>query len=307
MRLDYSLLSVFLLLLIPIVTASDNAPPALPTEYWGNVTVDGNPASDGLSVIGYVSSVQYSSMSGGTVNGYYNIILTNGDRPLTYNDDPNCTIHYAANQACVPCNSTSDCIEGPQDTATILIKVNGTTATPSISWLNGTTTYQNIIVITTGIYNYTLVLIPDWNLISIPIQPFDDKWSTIMAGCDYNKIWEFKPATGWCSSPTCLTIANVTKGYWVDRVGKSGNCTQVIEGIKQEGTRSYAQNDWTLIGYPCIYSQSTSALNQSLWDKLWEFKPATGWCSSPTCLTAFTPGKGYWLDGTSGGFYNITC
>ena len=82
-----------------LVIASDNAPPALPSEYWGNVTINGDPAPDGLEVIGLVNSVLYGNMTGGTINGQYNLILEGGDRSLTYDNDRNCAVHWGNNDA----------------------------------------------------------------------------------------------------------------------------------------------------------------------------------------------------------------
>jgi len=137
MNLKWLLTILCLLLALSVVSASDNAPPAMPSEYWGNVTVDGALVSGGLSVVGYVKSISYGFMDSGTANGYYDIILTGGDRPLTYNNDRDCSTHYSAGEACVPCNDESDCIEGPQDDDAILINVDGSATIPSLGWLSG--------------------------------------------------------------------------------------------------------------------------------------------------------------------------
>ena len=139
-------LSLFITILISsfCVCASDDAPPAIPAVYWGTVIMDGTSASDGLAVTAEVSSVNYAQPFQ-TLNGYYSIILVNGDRELTYNDDKDCSTHWAASEACVPCVDEADCIEGPEDGADIMVKVDGIGDMPHIDWVKGASEEISIV------------------------------------------------------------------------------------------------------------------------------------------------------------------
>src|SRR3989338_5443857 len=132
---------IFLVFLVGIifsfsVYAGDNAPPALPSEFWGQVMQEGSPAADGLAVTAEVSGVNYAQASV-TGSGMYNVMLVNGDRELTYNNDRDCSIHNAVSEVCVPCVDEADCIEGPQDNSDVLIKINGIGTMPYADYVEG--------------------------------------------------------------------------------------------------------------------------------------------------------------------------
>lgn len=128
----------------------DDAPPALPSEYWGGVTNFGSAAADGLAIVAEVNGVDYTQGNPVTFNnGVYNIMSINGDRPLTYNDDSDCSDHWNRDppEACIQCTpcqggncvlgyNENTCIEGPQDGAIINIKINGVGVMPSVDWLD---------------------------------------------------------------------------------------------------------------------------------------------------------------------------
>lgn len=133
------LLPIFVAMLISCfcVFAGDNAPPAIPVDYWGDATVDGASAGDGLAVTAEVSSVNYAQPSQ-TLSGMYSVILAGGDRELTYDDDRNCDYHWnTLNEACVPCVDEADCIEGPEDGEVVKIKVAGSGTMPYVDWVKG--------------------------------------------------------------------------------------------------------------------------------------------------------------------------
>ena len=128
------------------VCASDNAPPAIPSEYWGSVTMNGVLAANGLIVEALVNGINYAQPSQ-TLNGYYNIILIGGDRELTYEGDPTCAVHWGAGQACVPCDLgiPGDCVEGPQDGADIMVKINNIGNMPWLDWEAGSSKQEDIV------------------------------------------------------------------------------------------------------------------------------------------------------------------
>jgi len=136
-------LIVLVLFSMSVFASVDSAPPAIPSEYWGTVTLDGAPAGDGLAVTAEVGGTDYAQAST-TSSGYYNVILVGGDRPLTYNDDPDCLNHPG--EACIPCvQDTSDCIEGPQDNSDVKIKISSTGSMPYVDWVEGSSYDVNIV------------------------------------------------------------------------------------------------------------------------------------------------------------------
>lgn len=123
------------------------SPPAIPMNVWGEATVDGSPVGDGLIVNAMIDGVDYAQASV-TQGGGYDVILINGDRPLTYNDDPTCAAHWAADEACVQCTvgygpdhpgyENEYCIEGPEDGEIVSIKIDGNEVMPlCLSWAKG--------------------------------------------------------------------------------------------------------------------------------------------------------------------------
>ena len=300
-----SFLFVTLTVLISsIVLAFDDAPPAIPSEYWG-IIGDGSIA-DGLPVTAEVNDVNYAQTSV-TQNGSYNVILINGDRELTYNDDRNCSIHWGNGQACIPCANELACIEGPQDGTLVTIKVNDTVGTPTATWQSGNIVEQGIILVEEGKINFSITLVPNWNLISIPIIPSNASIAKIMQGCSYNRVWEFENDQSWKNTVTGLTSMDIMHGYWVDRVSLAGNCTITIEGTAPTITNINVTSTWTLAGFPSTHSQSIiKGINSSLYDRIWKFEPDQSWINTATGLVDFTPGFGYWIDCTTGGSYNVT-
>lgn len=134
-----------------IAYANDNAPPPIPVLVYGDVTYEGGPVPDGYSIEADVSGQNHAQATT-TSGGQYAAILVDGDRPLTFNDDRDCSVHWAAGEACVPCNDESDCIEGPVDGDDVLFSVNNNDAMPYFDWEQK------------GILNVDLVLpIGDWD------------------------------------------------------------------------------------------------------------------------------------------------
>ena len=303
------ILYLAIILLSSIAFASDNVPPPIPSEFWGTITIEGSPAPDGLSVEGFAGNANYAQPST-TLNGYYDVILAGGDSDLTFLNDSTCATHWANNDACIPCstNPSSDdyCIEGPQNGAQVVIKINGKFAAPFLVWSTGAFE-QNLVISQNATVNFSIKLVPGWNLISIPVLPVDNTIVSIMSGCNYNKLWEFQNDQSWKSTATGLNSINITKGYWVDRIGLAGNCTITVEGSTPTNTTIFVTSQWTLVGMPSSIAKSINGLiNPSLYDKIWEYQQGGGWVSTATGLTQMTPGRGYWIDGTTGGSYNVT-
>ncbi len=143
-----------------LVLAADTPPP-IPTEYWGRLLIDGVPAADGTQVKYYDGSEWIITT---TIDGWYNIIMTGGDSPLSYNDDPTCATHWANEEACIPCTQNVDCVEGPQQGDTVDLLVDGKTV--SVIWGDDASSDENVIAL---IPVYT-----GWNMISLPVAKEGD-------------------------------------------------------------------------------------------------------------------------------------
>lgn len=154
---------------------------------------------------------------------------------------------------------------------------------------------------------FDLELVSGWNLISFPIIPDNNSLSSIMEGCDYNKIWEFQNDQSWKNTDIGLTSMDILHGYWIDRVGLTGSCTINVTGTEPDVTEISVTSGWTLVGFPSSTSQSLDdVIDGSLYDKIWEFQDDQSWKNTDIGLASFKPGKGYWIDGTTGGSYNVT-
>ncbi len=153
---------------------------------------------------------------------------------------------------------------------------------------------------------FNLELVPGWNLISFPIIPDDDSIASIMTGCDYNKIWEFESDQSWKSTDTGLTTVDSVHGYWVDRIGLTGNCEIALEGTVPDSTTINVNAPWSLVGHPSLTPKIiTTTIPGTLYNKIWEFETDQSWKSTDTGLIVMSPGKGYWIDSSISGTYDI--
>jgi hypothetical protein len=285
-------------------------------EVWGQATEDGRLVQDGLIVTALVEGKNYAQSSV-TNDSYYDVLIVDGDRPLTYNDDPDCAVHNGRGEACVVCipgygpqypgHETDYCIEGPVNGSEIIISIQNISTTPLVLWTLSGNIRQDVILINDNWINFSIPLTPGWNLISLPLIPVDSSVIGIMKGCNYNKIWEFQSDQSWKSTDTGLTAFTVGRGYWVDRVGLSGICTLQIRGTVVNSTTIPITSPWSLVGYPSLSSRHISTfLPSSLYSKIWVFQPDQSWKSTDTGLVAMEPGKGYWIRSVANAQYNIT-
>lgn len=137
-KLVYGL--ILLVLCCGLVSAVDNAPPALPMEIWGTATMDGAPASDGLAVTAEIDGVDHAQVST-TSGGNYDIIIAGGDHELTNLSDPTCAIAWGAGNACIPCSTNPAdpdyCIDGPTNGKQVKVKVGTDDVMPSLDYVMG--------------------------------------------------------------------------------------------------------------------------------------------------------------------------
>ena len=307
------ILIIGLILLIPIAFAE--SPPAIPMEVWGEATLDGSPVGDGLNVEAKVDGVDYAQATV-TQDGFYDVILVNGDRPLTYNDDSNCAVHWGAGEACVPCipgygpdhpgNELDYCIEGPQDGQGINIVIDSKPTIPVTVWNEGEIVRHDLVVIDGGVIDFSINLVSGWNLISIPVLPIDSSITSIMGGCDYNRIWEFQSDQTWKTSDIDLSSMNNYNGYWIDRVGITGDCEITISGTVPTSTTIDINTPWTLVGYPSVTPNLISNIvSPGSYNRIWEFQSDQTWKTSDIDLNTMSPGQGYWIDSSTTGSYIV--
>ena len=182
-KVRYKILTGLILfsLVSSMVFASDNAPPPIPTEYWGRLLIDGDPAPDGTEV-NYYNGEEWIITT--TVDGWYNIIMTGGDSDLTFLDDHDCDYHWnTLGEACIPCSTTpSDpdyCVEGPKEGEQVDIDADGNPVT--VTWGTDASGEENLIAL--------IPLYTGWNMISLPIKKLGDSSpNTLMSTLTGHKV-----------------------------------------------------------------------------------------------------------------------
>ena len=285
-----------LLFLIPFVFSE--APPALPMEIWGLASEDGNPVTDGLSVEASINGQNYARVSV-TDSGYYDVIISGLDRPLTYIDDPNCATHWGAGDACVQCSTNpidSDyCIEGPQEGDAIGIEIDGSEVEQNFALSSGSIVNQDVTIVTIVIF--TKDLVPGWNLFSLPVQPagtsIDEVLSSI-AG-KYSIVWSTDNGV-WQSNKDffgALTTVTPDKSY---RIYMNSAGTLSVSGNKIDYQVITVSPGWNLIGYPSLSVRDlSSVLAGKDYGIVWTTDNGV-WQSDKDffgALTQFNPGQGY--------------
>ncbi len=313
LKYSFTVILILLILLSFTVSAGDNAPPALPSEYWGKIEIDNQPAQDGMQIIAEVNGVDYSQGTPTTKDGYYNILLVGGDRELTYIDDPDCSDHWNRNppEACIPCstdpNSPDYCIEGPKDGKRVILKVDGHIAKPYIEWNKGMIKQENISAIT----RFSKLLTPGWNLFSLPIIPLDNSLSNVLSSCEgkYEVVWTTTSGNNWRSSKQFFNPLNTIEYGKSYLIYMNSECNLVVEGYAKYKTTISVTPGWNLVGYPSIETlpliEILSPIDYSV---VWTTTSGNNWRSSKQFfnpLTDFSPGGGYESYINTGGEYNV--
>ncbi|MBW2974891.1 hypothetical protein KY366_04200 [Candidatus Woesearchaeota archaeon] len=283
------------------VFASDlNAPPSIPAEYWGRLMIDGEPAPDGTEVK-YFNGEEWIITT--TVDGWYNLILTGGDSDLTDPDDPDCSLHWAENEACIPCEE-GDCVEGPKEGDTVDIIVNDTPV--SITWGEDANSEENVLV------KYRFV--QGWNMFSLPVLPSNTNIEYLLSNIegDYSAVWTTTSTGAWKSSAqpfSPLTDLQLEKSYYI-YVTSEDPIEFAVQGVPQKKTTTIKiLPGWNLIGYPLLESDTIdNILVGTDYNVVWTSLSNGAWKSSVqpfAPLTHFNPGGGYLLYTDSEGSYDI--
>lgn len=188
-------ITLMLVLLSTVSTSLVFAVPSMPHKFWGDVTVDGVAAVDGLSVEAKINGVTYLSTV--TADGRY------GWSPMF--NVPGDDMDTVA-------------IEGGVAGDDILFYVDGTYAATHVFAAGGSNSLD-LAIISSG---YELLLYEGWNLIGIPGEPTDPSIAVMLASIidDIESVWTYNGETGFWSSyspgaPSDLSEMVGGKGYWI--------------------------------------------------------------------------------------------
>ena len=234
-----------------------NAPPPIPTEYWGRLIIDGEIAPDGTEVK-YWDGEEWITTT--TVDGWYNLILTGGDSPLTYNDDANCAAHWANEEACIPCTQNVDCVEGPQEGDSVDIVVNNNPV--SVTWGNDASSEENVIV--------SMQLFTGWNIISLPVSVTPNSPQNILSHLTGKKVAYYYNTSdagdhwkGYDSTTPLFTwdlnAMNPNKAYWV-----KVDSNQILSLVGTELSNNIIQlfTGWNMVGFQLYEDSIQNIMNQ---------------------------------------------
>ena len=187
---------VMLSILSSFVFASDNAPPPIPTEYWGEALIDGEEASVGTPITSVYGDTTVAA------DGDYDIILTGGDSDLTFLDDSTCATHWAADEACIPCSTNpvdeDYCVEGPQAGDIVTINFDGNPV--DVVWGDDKGAEETDLA--------SITLESGYNLVSLPIVPINITLPAPLSSIDgnYEIVWAYKASDPGAVSYTHLTL-----------------------------------------------------------------------------------------------------
>lgn len=292
-------LGLIILSIFSTMAFAADAPPPIPTEYWGRLFINGQPASDGTQVR-YYNGQEWITTT--TTNGWYSIIMTGGDSPLTYNDDPFCTTHWNAGEACIPCTQNVDCVEGPQEGNTVQMLANGNPV--SITW--GIDASGDETILTT--YHF----VPGWNLFSLPAKPKNGslEYALLPVKGKYSVVWELDGGVWRSSTQPFSPLKNlgIDKSYYI-YITDANPVDLAIEGNLQDLTTINLVSGWNLVGYPKdTYNSISNTLSGVTYDVVWTLVSGV-WRSSTqpfNPLINFIPGGGFFVYTNTPGSYDVT-
>lgn len=293
---------VILSILSGLVFASDNAPPPIPTEYWGRLIINGSPAPDGTEVK-YFNGQEWIITT--TKGGWYGIILTGGDRPLTYNDDPTCANHWAAGEACIPCTQNVDCVEGPKEGNNV--NISGNNVPVSVTWSDNASSEENVIAL--------IPLYAGWNMISLPILKKDNSPQSVTSLLTGRKVAYYYDAIDtsdhWKSYDSTtppftwdLKSMNPNKGYWL-RV--DSNQVLSVVGTVLPSNIAPLYTGWNMVSFQLYNNTIQNAMSKLTGHRVAYYYDAKDtadhWKSYDSTTPPFTwdlneinIGKGYWVN-----------
>jgi len=188
-----------------------DAPPAIPTEYWGRALIDGQDAAVGTPITSaYGNSVV-------AADGYYSLMLTGGDSPLTDNNDPTCTNHWGSGEACIPCTQNVNCIEGPQEGDPVTLNFDGNSIIVGWGAEHGFEDTDLVLINLEQGYNLvSLPLVPINSTLPAPLYSIEGNYEIVWAykACDSVDPWK-KYVPGVPSVLYDLYDMDPQFGYWI--------------------------------------------------------------------------------------------
>jgi hypothetical protein len=164
---------------------------------------------------------------------------------------------------------------------------------------------------------FTVLLVPGWNLVSIPLHPTDTSITQVLAslagsydlvyvyaGCDAFSPWRrFDPYAPPFAND--LTGLDETTGFWIHATVTD---TLVVTGTVPSTTTTLLCTGWNLVGYPSLQAESTADALASI---AGEYGMVYGFDSSDVTspwekydpgappfandLNEMIPGGGYWI------------
>jgi hypothetical protein len=302
MKMKWFLGGLIIVLCSAFVLASDNAPPALPTELWGQALIDGNDAPPGTAI---------TSPNGDTTvgtDGSYDLMLTGGDHELTNISDADCAIAWGAGNACIPCSTNPAdpdyCIEGPQAGDVVVVSFDGNPV--EVTW--------DADAPSSDTYMTQYHLYSGWNMISMPVLRDDTSIQNYMDDLTGHRVAFFYDGSdaadhwkGYDSNTPSFTWDLLTmepaQGYWLqldsDQVlsfigkGVADTSIELYTGWNMVGSQLYTdtiENAMAgLTGHKVAFHYDGSDAADH-WKGYDSNTPSFTWD-----LTNIEVGRGYWL------------
>ena len=151
----------------------------------------------------------------------------------------------------------------------------------------------------------TLNLSPNWNLITLPLQPSNTAIAAVLndISTSFTIVWAYDATNGWKKyqpgKPSDLTAMEAGKGYWIKMTEAK---SLVIAGQPASQPAITLKTGWNLVGWNKTTSTSvTTALTNISGSTsiVWAYDALAGWKkyqpSKPSDLSDFTPGLGFWI------------
>lgn len=292
---------VILSLFSSIVFAVDNAPPPIPTEYWGRLMIDGGPAPDGTE-IKYFNGDEWIITT--TVDGWYSLIMGGGDSVLTYLDDSTCATHWGNEEACIPCSTNpvdeDYCVEGPQKGDDVNLVIDNSNVT--VKWgddISSDETQFSVIGLGIG-----------WNLRSLNLEEKNNSIERLIQGLSGKiVIWYYDETGTWklydTSAPfpwlNTLQKMEYGKAYWIK---SQVNQNFVFEGTPAGKKTITLEPGWNFVGFNAsemILPGAIDSLTTPI--VIWEYNESGDWNLYDTAapfpwlntLKTMRETMGYWI------------
>ncbi len=141
---------------------------------------------------------------------------------------------------------------------------------------------------TPGIVVQPIAMAAGWNLVSLSVVPVNNTLSALFPAAIV--AYKYVPGTGYVNS---TTIEN-GKGYWINMPSAT---TVNISGTAFASYTTPVTPPWELLGSVINPDQVPVAVGGSI-NVVYSYNPGTGYVASPENM--MQPGKGYWVNMTSG-------